>query len=114
MSTDNAVSLNGTATTWPEVLTLEEAAAFLKVSEDTLKNETANHHVPGQRIGNEWRFLHSSLLDWLGAKSNPQLPLSELLPKNDETPEEQEAFLKLLAEIRDSWGTIGEEEESPT
>ena len=114
MSTDNTVSLNGTATTWPEVLTLAEAAAFLKVSEETLETEIAQNRIPGQRIGDEWRFLHAGLVNWLSGKQRPQQPLSELLPKNNETPEEQEAFLKLLGEIRESWGTIGTEDELPT
>ena len=65
MSTDNAVSLNGTATTWPEVLTLAEAAAFLKVSEEALREAIPRGELPGMRIGGELRFSREALLQRL-------------------------------------------------
>ena len=71
MSTDNAVSLNGTATTWPEVLTLAEAAAFLKVSENALELQAVARKVPGQYIDQQWRFSKQALLDWLRSPGKP-------------------------------------------
>ena len=99
MSTDNAVSLNGTATTWPEVLTLAEAAAFLKVSEETLETEIAQNRIPGQRIGDEWRFLHAGLVNWLGGKQ--ATPLSKQFTGSHETDDDQAAFLEILRKHRD-------------
>ena len=65
MSTDNAVSLNGTATTWPEVLTLEEAAAFVRLSESTLEHEAFAKRLPGRYLEGQWRFTRQGLLDWV-------------------------------------------------
>ena len=65
MSTDNAVSLNGTATTWPEVLTLAEAAAFVRLSEATLQQEAVAKRLPGRYLEGQWRFTRQGLLDWV-------------------------------------------------
>ena len=65
MSTDNALSLNGTATTWPEVLTLAEAAAFLKVSEEAVRVAIQRGELPGMRFGEEVRFSREALLQRL-------------------------------------------------
>src|SRR5947209_19398833 len=48
-----------------EVLTLAEAAAFLRVSEDALAALADRNHVPAQKIAGEWRFLKRALADWL-------------------------------------------------
>jgi excisionase family DNA binding protein len=50
-----------------QVLTLPEAAAFLRVSEAALLLLAANREVPGRRIGSEWRFSKTALQDWLSA-----------------------------------------------
>ena len=45
----------------PEVLTLAEAANFLRVSEDDVLRLAAPQILPGRQIGSEWRFLKSAL-----------------------------------------------------
>ncbi len=50
-----------------EVLTLEEAAAFLKVSETLVYQLARSGSLPGRKVGREWRFLRSVLLEWLRA-----------------------------------------------
>ena len=54
----------------PEVLTLYEAAAFLRVSEATIRSMAQRGELPGRQIKQEWRFLKSALQDWL--RSTPQ------------------------------------------
>jgi excisionase family DNA binding protein len=49
----------------PDVLTLPEAAAYLRVSEDVLLQMANEQAIPGRRVGEEWRFLKSALQDWL-------------------------------------------------
>lgn len=51
----------------PEVLTVSEAAALLRVEESTLEQEALSRAIPGRRIGEQWRFSHDALLAWLGA-----------------------------------------------
>ncbi|MVN88010.1 helix-turn-helix domain-containing protein [Deinococcus sp. HMF7620] len=48
-----------------EVLTLEELAAFLKVSETTAYALVRGGEVPGRKVGREWRFLKARVVDWL-------------------------------------------------
>jgi excisionase family DNA binding protein len=49
----------------PEVLTLAEAAAYLRVSEANVLQIIHEQHLPGRRIGQEWRFLKPAIQDWL-------------------------------------------------
>ena len=51
--------------TLPEVLTESEAAAFLRVDADELQKAAKRGEVPAQRVGKEWRFSRSALIDWL-------------------------------------------------
>lgn len=48
-----------------EVLTLKEAANYVRVSQKTLRERALAKQVPGQKIGREWRFLKKALDDYL-------------------------------------------------
>jgi excisionase family DNA binding protein len=48
-----------------EVLTLSEAAAYLRVAEQLVLELASGHELPGRRIAGEWRFLKAALQDWL-------------------------------------------------
>ncbi len=50
---------------WPEVLTLAEAAAYLRVPEAELARMTGSQGLPGRLIGSEWRFSRAAIQDWL-------------------------------------------------
>jgi hypothetical protein len=66
-----------------EILTLAEAAQFLRVSEDGLKADAVGGKVPGRVVAGEWRFNRAALLCWLGhfeIKSFPSGP--EPTPKS--------------------------------
>src|ERR1700682_4136576 len=54
-----------------EVLTLPEAAAYLRVSEADVVRLTGTQGFPGRLIGNEWRFLKTALQDWLRTPPRP-------------------------------------------
>src|SRR5436190_18653052 len=47
------------------VLTLEEAAELLRLDAKKLAKLAAAGDVPGRKLGGEWRFARSGLLDWL-------------------------------------------------
>lgn len=63
---DQAAALHPetTSMTSLEVMTLEEAATFLRVSRSTLyqRGDVPRHRLPGSR---EFRYLRSELLAWL-------------------------------------------------
>jgi excisionase family DNA binding protein len=49
------------------VLTLAEAAAYLRVPEDEVVRLVRQQELPGRLLGTEWRFLKCALQDWLRA-----------------------------------------------
>ena len=48
-----------------EVLTLEEVAAFLKLSPEAVRSRAEEGELPGRRFGKEWRFARMAVLAWL-------------------------------------------------
>lgn len=62
--------MDNTITEMPHVMTLEEAARFIRVSEKTLGEMARRNRIPSQKVGREWRFLRQALEEWLeGNKS---------------------------------------------
>ena len=50
-----------------EVLTLTEAAAYLRLPEKDVIAATSAQSLPGRLVGGEWRFLKSAIQQWLSA-----------------------------------------------
>jgi hypothetical protein len=48
-----------------QVLTLDEAAAFLRMPAPQVADLARDNAMPGQKINGEWRFLKNALADWL-------------------------------------------------
>ncbi len=55
----------------PGILTLSEAAGFIRVSEKTLGEMARTRRIPSQKVGREWRFLRSALEAWLVGEAGP-------------------------------------------
>lgn len=49
----------------PEVLTLEETAQYLRVSNQTVYNMLREGRIRGTKVGREWRFLRSDIVAYL-------------------------------------------------
>jgi excisionase family DNA binding protein len=54
-----------------EVLTLAEAATYLRVAEEDVLRLVQLQNLPGRQIQNEWRFLKAGLQDWLRTPARP-------------------------------------------
>lgn len=63
--------------TIPDVLTLEEASDYLRLSIETVANLALKGNIPGRKIENDWRFLKSAIDDWLRAKNSSSVLLSQ-------------------------------------
>lgn len=50
-----------------DILTLEQATDFLRVSEKTLIKLLREEHVPARKIGREWRFNRQALINWIAS-----------------------------------------------
>ena len=54
----------------PEVMTIDDLAAYLQVSKSSLYKLAQEGRVPGQKVGRHWRF-HKAVIDhWLGHDAN--------------------------------------------
>jgi excisionase family DNA binding protein len=64
-------------TAMSDVLTLEEAASYLKLPLETIEREASRGHIPGRRIEDTWRFLKSAIDDWLRAQDSRDILLQQ-------------------------------------
>jgi excisionase family DNA binding protein len=55
-----------------EVLTLEEAAALLRLPIEAVRARAVSGDLPGRAFGDEWRFARAALLAWLADGEAPQ------------------------------------------
>jgi excisionase family DNA binding protein len=60
----------------PAVLTIDQAAALLRVDPGELERLAEQGAVPGRRVGSVWRFGCVALLAWLngGEEQDPPCP----------------------------------------
>jgi len=61
-----------------DVLTLAEAAAYLRVAEQEVLHMIGTQALPGRKFGQEWRFFRGALQDWLSAAPGKKGLLSQL------------------------------------
>ena len=54
-----------TASVGGDVLTLEEAAAYLRVSPEDVDELATRRDLPARKIGDQWRFHRAALVEWL-------------------------------------------------
>jgi hypothetical protein len=64
---------------WPEVLTLEEAAAFLRLRVGTVERLAREQVIPGRYIETSWIFLRRGLEEWLLGKGDRKDSRTRLL-----------------------------------
>jgi excisionase family DNA binding protein len=48
-----------------EILTMDELAAYLKLSKSTLYKLAVDEKLPGQKIGKRWRFHKHAIDAWV-------------------------------------------------
>lgn len=58
----------------PEVLTPEEAAAYLRIGKRTLYAQLNKGIIPGRKIGRVWRLSKRALEEWLEGDVEPEPP----------------------------------------
>ena len=66
----------------PDILTLREAAEFLRLSERSLYELARSHRVPAAQLGGKWLFPRSQLERWLTTQADGQ----EAEPRLDPPP----------------------------
>ncbi|MCC5626518.1 helix-turn-helix domain-containing protein [Nostoc sp. CHAB 5715] len=64
--------------TLPEVLTLEETSAYLRLPTQTVVHQAMLGNIPGRKIQDDWRFLKVAIDDWLRSKSGRAVLLQQV------------------------------------
>ncbi len=62
-----------------EVLTLAEAAAYLRLPEPDVLRAVREQELPARQVGAEWRFLRAAIQHWLSIGSPPPRSSKEAL-----------------------------------
>jgi excisionase family DNA binding protein len=74
-----------------EVLTLSEAAAYLRFPEADVLRLVEEQSLPTRRLGNDWRFLKTAIQHWLATGSptwqSRKAAILELAGKYTDDPE---------------------------
>jgi hypothetical protein len=100
----------------PEVMTLAEAAMWLRVSEEGLKADAVAGRIPARQVAGEWRFNKAVLLVWFAESEKRPKTGAELVarlreinpgPTYAEDPEEAEAFIAELYKLRKTMWSVG-------
>ena len=96
-----------------EVLLIADAAAFLRVPEDAVRQEAAAGKLPGRLIAGEWRFSRVGILAWLATPEPAPIRLTatQWLKDNPRVWDEQaereaEAEIAEMRAHRESLGTV--------
>jgi excisionase family DNA binding protein len=63
------------------VLTVPDAAQFLRVPESVVIAEAEAGRLPGRKLGTEWRFLEFALAEWLRTGLQPEAELKSKTSK---------------------------------
>ena len=86
----------------PDVMSLAEAAKFLKLPAKTVQRLATEQDLPGRKIGKEWRFLRAAIERWLEGSRKTSGSIMEQFGmfKDDPTFEE---YQKIVQENRKRW-----------
>ena len=52
----------------PDVLTVDQLAAWLQTEPETIAQLADDGEIPGRKLGDEWRFAREAVLDWLARR----------------------------------------------
>jgi excisionase family DNA binding protein len=73
----------------PEILTMEQAAALLRVSTRTIQRMVKNGSMPGRQVGTQWRFDREQLREWVRGEPARSLASAERGAQRDLIEEER-------------------------
>jgi len=90
------------SSTFPEILTLQQAAEMLQISERTIQRMLKTREIPGTQVGGQWRFDREQLLamvrgEWKPEPDQVEMAERESLVLGVEIPQ---AFLDLQQAAR--------------
>ncbi len=82
-----------------DVLTLAEAAAYLKLPAETVRAEAVGGRLIGRAVGEDWRFAREDMLAWV--RTSPAEKTFPPTAEFQETEEEYQAYWANILAYRD-------------
>jgi excisionase family DNA binding protein len=61
----------------PQVLTIEEVAAYLRLPKETVERQAVHGQLPGRCIETTWRFLKTAIDEWLKSQDSRTVLLQQ-------------------------------------
>ena len=61
----------------PQVLTIDEVAAYLRLPKETVERQAAQGQIPGRCIEMTWRFLKAAIDEWLHSQDSRTILLQQ-------------------------------------
>lgn len=98
------------STSYPEILTLQQAAEMLQISERTIQRMLKKGEIPGTQIGGQWRFDRDQLRalvrgEWRAEPDQVEMAERESLALGVEIPQAlldlQQAARKRLKKLEE-------------
>lgn len=94
-------------TTLPDVLTLEEVSAYLRLPAETVVRQTVQGNIPGRKIEEYGRFLKDAIDDWLRSQSSRTVLLMQAgaLADDDSLAELRATIYQAISDLKgkDKW-----------
>ncbi len=89
-----------------DVLTLDQAADYLQIAAQSIRNEAESGDLLGRLVDGEWRFVREDVIRWLRAKPGPILrPATTWTPAREV---EAEAEIAAIYAQRRALGSVGD------
>jgi len=92
-----------------EVMTLEEVAEYLQVSEKSVLRMAQSGKIPAAKVASQWRFMRSVVDDWLMAQM--EIPSVRSAPARKEPPKLPPLTERMPASAMNLEGTPGTKDE---
>jgi excisionase family DNA binding protein len=70
-----------------EIMTLKEAADYLRLSEKTVSRMAQEGQIPAQKLARQWRFQRSSIASWLADRAATPPDEQQLSPEATGLPQ---------------------------
>lgn len=93
--------------TLPDVLTLEEVSAYLRLPIEAVLRQASQGNIPGRKIEDDWRFLKAAIDEWLRSQSSRIILLQQAGALADD-----DSLAELRANIYQTRGRSEVDEES--
>lgn len=61
----------------PQVLTIDEVAAYLRLPKEIVARQAAHGQIPGRCIETTWRFLKAAIDEWLRSQDSRTVLLQQ-------------------------------------